>query len=214
MNTGLDTLYSGSPRDVLRRYELVLETIPTFQDAVYDARRYETWYKYVVLRNQLRRQIERMYVNKEFEDIGKDVDLQALGIRFGEFNDTFPKHVFYNSNELVDEPPPSIEWFDEEIPEAMKVIIKYIKFETHEGVRVFDRIITHRITLSRFATGNYLWNMVLNIHNEEFAEGRLDQLVLIYNGPNLAWIDRDTETPLIALGIQDGTQFRLARLTN
>ena len=161
MNRGIYDLYTGTPRDVLRRYELVVKDIKKFQYDRFWRQGYERWYRYVLLRNMLKRQIEKLYMNKQLEDMGIDFDVGMLaGINVGEYNNTFPRHVIDYDGK--------IQWLPGEFPEMITVYIKENNPTVDEAgiLREKEVTISHRI--SRFAQAKELWNMVKNSKNERY----------------------------------------------
>ena len=167
MNRGIDDLYTGTPRDTLRRYELVVQTIETLQvqNSVYISKRYETWHRYVVLRNMLRRKIEKLYANKQLEDMGKNFDVSMLaGINFGESNDTFPRHTISLGR---------IQWLPGEFSEMINVYV-----EEYSPTQPNNRV-TIKYRISRFAPAQELWNMVRDSRME-----RGQSIYVHYQGTN------------------------------
>ncbi len=206
VNKGLDYLYNESPQKLLRRYELVLEAIPRFQDTVYNERRYETWHRYVTFRNLLRRQLERLQVNAMLSERGTDVDIQSFDVQLGAFNDTFPRHRF--SWSLLDDVT-RIEWFNDEVPETIKVFVLEHNIELDGTVET----VLKPYTLSRFSRGKELWDMVEKDRKARgrdmeysFPDGPVNKLKLWsrQGGPSIFY---NSERPLTRLEVEDGYTF-------
>ena len=210
MNRGIDDLYTGTPRDTLRRYELVVQDIQRLQDALPNIKhyglRYKKWYKYVLLRNMLRREIEKLYANKQLEDMGIDFDMGMLaGVNFGEFNNSFPRHVIEYDGK--------IQWLPGEFSEMITVYVReYNRYIPENDIAGVDGEVTLSYRISRFAPAKELWKMVHDSKNKRFLPTAYIQNTVRntfkIQAP-ITTIFQTSEDPLIFHGVNDDATLRV-----